>query len=319
MPVKRLSMRKIRDVLRLRAQGGLSHRQIARSLGLGRTTVAEYLRRAGKAGVGWPLPADLEEGALERLLFREAVPITVRTQPRPDWAIAANRRKYRGATASAPLHALSDEVPAFHGGSARPGSGKRATRAGWRGPGGSARPTRGDPTRPGGAGRMPHTVARTLPGVSRGTPGASLGRNPESPLTPGAWSSRGIVGRVARVPWRRPRGPRRRADVATAMRSGVCHMASHSSSRPGGPRPNAPESWPPHPRAPRLLPGDDFHPDPSFWDDGLRPPGGACDFQGRLVLRGLSPKRRRQEVVSRVSRRCATKALKGGRSDRLTD
>jgi len=56
--MKRLSMRKIRDTLRLHA-GGLSTRKIAASLGLGQSTASEYLRRARAAGLGWPLPCDL--------------------------------------------------------------------------------------------------------------------------------------------------------------------------------------------------------------------------------------------------------------------
>jgi len=110
MPAKRLSMRKIHDVLRLRAQGGLSHRQIGRSLGLGRTTVAEYLRRAGEAGVGWPLPADLEEGALERLLFPEAVPVTVEPRPQPDWATVHQELRRPAVT----LFLLWQEYRAVH-------------------------------------------------------------------------------------------------------------------------------------------------------------------------------------------------------------
>ncbi len=53
--MKRLSMRKIRDALRLQA-GGLSTRKIAASLGLGQSTASEYLGRARAAGLGWPLP-----------------------------------------------------------------------------------------------------------------------------------------------------------------------------------------------------------------------------------------------------------------------
>ena len=45
MPGKRLSMRKIKEVLRLRFEVGLSGHQIAHSCGMGRTTVREYLER----------------------------------------------------------------------------------------------------------------------------------------------------------------------------------------------------------------------------------------------------------------------------------
>ena len=43
MPAKRLSMRKIKEVLRLKWDKGLSNRQIAMTCGIGRPTVAEYL------------------------------------------------------------------------------------------------------------------------------------------------------------------------------------------------------------------------------------------------------------------------------------
>jgi len=61
MPAKRLSMRKIKEVLRLKASGA-SNRKIAGSCGISRPTVSEYLRRAADAGLFWPLPAELNEG-----------------------------------------------------------------------------------------------------------------------------------------------------------------------------------------------------------------------------------------------------------------
>ncbi len=51
--MKRLPMRKIGEALRLRA-AGLSTWKIALSLGVGQSTVSEYLRRADRAGFGWP-------------------------------------------------------------------------------------------------------------------------------------------------------------------------------------------------------------------------------------------------------------------------
>src|SRR5882672_1472132 len=50
MPRKRLSMRQVHEVLRLKWAVGLSDRQIARSLGLSRPTVAAYVQRAQVAG-----------------------------------------------------------------------------------------------------------------------------------------------------------------------------------------------------------------------------------------------------------------------------
>ena len=46
MPTERLSMRKIRDVLRLKFEAGLSERAIARSQSLSNGAVNGYLQRA---------------------------------------------------------------------------------------------------------------------------------------------------------------------------------------------------------------------------------------------------------------------------------
>lgn len=51
MPTERLSMRKIRDVLRLKFANGLSERVIARSLSLSNGSVHSYLQRARVAGL----------------------------------------------------------------------------------------------------------------------------------------------------------------------------------------------------------------------------------------------------------------------------
>ncbi len=82
MPRKRLPVRKTTEVLRLRATG-MSARQIARSVGVARITVAEYCRRADAAGVSWPLPDGLDDDALDALLFPKIEPATER--PVPDW------------------------------------------------------------------------------------------------------------------------------------------------------------------------------------------------------------------------------------------
>ena len=63
----RLSMRKIKEVLRLTHDGHLNTRQVALSLNIGRSTVKDYQARAEKAGLSWLLPGDLTEEALEKL------------------------------------------------------------------------------------------------------------------------------------------------------------------------------------------------------------------------------------------------------------
>ena len=86
MAPTRIPMRKLRAVLRLRLDGGLSARAIARSCRLSVSTVSGYLGRIAVAQVAWPLPAALDDdAALTRLLFpSEGHPVTGR--PDPDWA-----------------------------------------------------------------------------------------------------------------------------------------------------------------------------------------------------------------------------------------
>jgi hypothetical protein len=62
-------MRQVREVLRLKHAAGLSERHIAGALRISRSTVSEYLRRAAVVGLTWPVPADLDDAALERRLF----------------------------------------------------------------------------------------------------------------------------------------------------------------------------------------------------------------------------------------------------------
>ena len=87
MPGERLSMRKIREVLRLRFGQGLAQRAIGHSLRLSTGAVNGYLSRARRAGLGWPLPDDLDDARLEKLLFPPVPDVPVdsgrcRTGPR---------------------------------------------------------------------------------------------------------------------------------------------------------------------------------------------------------------------------------------------
>ena len=69
MPGERLSMRKIREVLRLRLGHGLPQRAIAQSLRLSQGAISGYLSRARLSGLAWPLPDDLDDERLEALLY----------------------------------------------------------------------------------------------------------------------------------------------------------------------------------------------------------------------------------------------------------
>ena len=96
MPTERLSMRKIQEVLRLHAAGH-SQQDISRSYGIGRSTVGEYLQRAGEAGLSWPLSDDLDTAALERRLFPPAA-LAVAVRGLPDWATMHRELRRPGVT-----------------------------------------------------------------------------------------------------------------------------------------------------------------------------------------------------------------------------
>ena len=97
MPQERLPMRKVRDVLRLQASG-LSNRQIAVSVGIGRTAVGDCVRRAEHARLGWPLPDDLGDAALEALLYPEPATSAKEQRPLPDWPTVHRELRRKGVT-----------------------------------------------------------------------------------------------------------------------------------------------------------------------------------------------------------------------------
>ena len=97
MPGQRLPMRKIRDVLRLRADG-LSKRKIAASLSIGVTTAGEIIRRVRRAGLSWPLPEKLSDEAIERLVY-PPTPVTAKDRrPQPEWAAVHRELRRPGVT-----------------------------------------------------------------------------------------------------------------------------------------------------------------------------------------------------------------------------
>ena len=109
MPAKRLSMRKIKEVLRLKASG-LSNRKIAEAVSISRPTVADYIRRARAAGVRWPLPSDDNDSELEGLLFPEKPSISRKSRPVPDWENIHKELQSRGVT----LELLWQEYKEIH-------------------------------------------------------------------------------------------------------------------------------------------------------------------------------------------------------------
>ncbi|MCP5085156.1 MAG: IS21 family transposase [Alphaproteobacteria bacterium] len=97
--MKRLAMRKIKEAIRLNAQG-LSPRRIGESLGIGRTTVQECLGRARAAGLSWPLSEELSDGDIEQRLYPRATGAVRDSFPQPDWAYVHRELRRKGVTLS---------------------------------------------------------------------------------------------------------------------------------------------------------------------------------------------------------------------------
>ena len=86
MPAHRLSMHKIKDVLRMHFKLKLSHRQIVRALSVSRAGVRVSIERARAAGLSWPLPEAMTDADLESRLYPPDNSGIVRPRrPLPDW------------------------------------------------------------------------------------------------------------------------------------------------------------------------------------------------------------------------------------------
>lgn len=101
-------MRRIREILRLKWERGLAHREIARACSVGVGTVSEYVRRARAVGLSWPLSEDLDDAVLEARLFSAPSPSSGKAPPDVAWIHQELKRK--GVT----LQLLWEEYAAAH-------------------------------------------------------------------------------------------------------------------------------------------------------------------------------------------------------------
>lgn len=85
MPEERLPVRKIREVIRLHQEAQLSNRAIARVCNVSNSIVGEYLKRAEKVNLEWPLPEGLSDEDLYNSLFPEKRKPDKSVRPLPDW------------------------------------------------------------------------------------------------------------------------------------------------------------------------------------------------------------------------------------------
>ena len=118
MAKRKLSMRKIKQILRLKLQADLSDRATARSVKASRDTVREYLDRAKATDlITWDQIKDMAEADLEGLLFPPRTGEPESSSYRlPDWKKIHQELRRKGVTRHLLWHEYLQEEPAegFH-------------------------------------------------------------------------------------------------------------------------------------------------------------------------------------------------------------
>jgi transposase len=111
MPAERLTMRKTKEVFRLKFDCQLSNRKIAESCLIARSTVAEYLFRFQQAALSWPLPEAMDDARLEELLFPPTALPPSTERPLPDWLYIHNELRRKGVTLSLLWQEYKEQYP----------------------------------------------------------------------------------------------------------------------------------------------------------------------------------------------------------------
>ncbi|ERS85695.1 hypothetical protein Q667_03505 [Marinobacter sp. C1S70] len=91
-------MRKIRELLRLRLDAGLSIRQISASTKTSVGAIQKLLARADTLEITWPLPKDLDDGRLAAMFYPGSDPTSSVRYQQPDWATVHQELKRKGVT-----------------------------------------------------------------------------------------------------------------------------------------------------------------------------------------------------------------------------
>lgn len=111
MPAERVTMRRVREILRYRFEEGLGHKAISYRVGAAPSTVRETLRRAEAAGLAWPLGDEITDAVLEAALYKaNGTKTGHRRSVEPDWAYVHRELKRKHVT----LQILWDEYIERH-------------------------------------------------------------------------------------------------------------------------------------------------------------------------------------------------------------
>jgi transposase len=108
---KRLSMRKIREILRLGMKGDLSRRQIARSCGVSRPAVSTYLDRVQTSGHAYEEIEKMTDQEITALMKPQTVSKSESGKPQADWKWVHQEMKKKGVTLALLWNEYKDEYP----------------------------------------------------------------------------------------------------------------------------------------------------------------------------------------------------------------
>ena len=111
MARRKISVRNIREILRLKFEKGLSNREIAKSCCISHTAVNDYVSRAYQTGLSWPLPETLDDPALEQMLFAGGKPESPAKRPLPPMDYLYNELKRKGVSLQLLWYEYKQEYP----------------------------------------------------------------------------------------------------------------------------------------------------------------------------------------------------------------
>lgn len=113
MPTTPISMRKLKEILRLKYGCKLSHRQIGRSLSVSPSVVSDYANRAAQLGLtDWPLPDTWNDARLNRAFLKTQV--KQRKSSVPDWSHVHHELKNKCMTLQLLWEEYAQRNPANH-------------------------------------------------------------------------------------------------------------------------------------------------------------------------------------------------------------
>ncbi len=113
MSAFRISMRKLKEILRLKYRCQLSHRQIAKSLSVSPSVVSRYLNQAAQLGIrDYPLSPEWNELNL-RAAFKQT-PVKKKKSSLPDWSLICQELKHKIMTLQLLYEEYQQQNPANH-------------------------------------------------------------------------------------------------------------------------------------------------------------------------------------------------------------